>query len=90
MRLFKAMIVLAGVLDLAMFLQSPTSPLKANSPVQTVGLSADAGDMPCWQPGKFPQNSRAFHRILYFPTERLKFVGMFRGMFHVEHSATCL
>ena len=41
MRLFKAMIVLAGVLDLAMFLQSPSSPLHASSPVQTVGMSAD-------------------------------------------------
>ena len=46
MRLFKAMIVLAGVLDIAMLLQSPASPLGSNSPVQTVGLSADAGDVP--------------------------------------------
>ena len=46
MRLFKAMIVLAGVLDLAMFLQSPSSPLTSYSPTQTVGMSADAGDAP--------------------------------------------
>lgn len=44
MRLFKAMIVLAGVLDLAMFLQSPSSPLKSNSAVQTIGMSTDSGD----------------------------------------------
>ena len=46
MRLFKAMIVLTAVLDLAMFLQSPTSPLLAASPNQSVGLFADAGDSP--------------------------------------------
>lgn len=46
MRLFKAMIVLAGVLDLAMFLQSPSSPLASSSPIQTVGLTADNSDIP--------------------------------------------
>ena len=47
MRLFKAMIVLAGVLDLAMFLQSPSSPLASSSPIQTVGISADnSSDIP--------------------------------------------
>ena len=45
MRLFKAMIVLAGVLDLAMFLQSPSSPLTSFSPVQTIGLSGSS-DIP--------------------------------------------
>ena len=44
MRLFKAMIVLVAVLDLAMFLQSPSSPLASNSPVQTVGLSSETSD----------------------------------------------
>ena len=46
MRLFKTMIVLAAVLDLAMFLQSPSSPLASNSPLQTVGMSADNTDLP--------------------------------------------
>ena len=46
MRLFKAMIVLAGVLDLAMFLQSPSSPLASGSATQTIGLTADNSDTP--------------------------------------------
>ena len=41
MRLFKTMLVLVAVLDLAMFLQSPSSPLSATSPVQVVGYAAD-------------------------------------------------
>jgi len=46
MRLFKAMIVLVGVLDLAMFLQSPSSPLASYSATETVGLSADSNYSP--------------------------------------------
>jgi hypothetical protein len=46
MRLFKGMFVLAGVLDLAMFLQSPSSLPSSNSPVQTVGLYADNSGRP--------------------------------------------
>lgn len=41
MRLFKLMLVLAAVLDLAMFLQSPTTPLTTRTPTQVVGFSAD-------------------------------------------------
>lgn len=41
MRLFKVMLVLTAVLDLAMFLQSPSSPLSASSPTQVVGFSAE-------------------------------------------------
>ena len=39
MRLFKALIVLVAVLDAAMFLQSPSSPLSATTPVQVVGYA---------------------------------------------------
>ncbi|MGI4853461.1 MAG: hypothetical protein ACRYF4_05345 [Janthinobacterium lividum] len=41
MRLFKVMVILAAVLDVAMFLQSPSSPLSATSPTQVVGYTAD-------------------------------------------------
>ena len=41
MRLFKTMIILTAVLDIAMFLQSPTSPLSARTPSEVIGLSAD-------------------------------------------------
>ena len=40
MRLFKALIVVVGLLDAAMFLQSPSSPLSATSPTQVVGYAA--------------------------------------------------
>ncbi|MGI4756572.1 MAG: hypothetical protein ACRYGF_06950 [Janthinobacterium lividum] len=46
MRLFKAMVILGAVLDIAMFLQSPSSPLSATSPTQVVGFTADNSDAP--------------------------------------------
>ncbi len=46
MRLFKAMVILAAVLDAAMFLQSPSSPMSATSPTQAVGFTADNVDLP--------------------------------------------
>ncbi len=46
MRLFKVMVVLAAVLDVAMFLQSPSSPLSATTPAQVVSYTADNADLP--------------------------------------------
>ncbi len=46
MRLFKVMVILAAVLDVAMFLQSPSSPLSATSPTQVVGFAADNSELP--------------------------------------------
>ena len=39
MRLFKALVVVVAMLDAAMFLQSPSSPLSATSPTQAVGYA---------------------------------------------------
>ena len=41
MRLFKALIVLVGLLDAAMFLQSPSSPLSTTTPAQVVGYASN-------------------------------------------------
>ena len=44
MRLFKALVIFAAVLDVAMVLQSPSSPLSATTPTQVVGFTADLSD----------------------------------------------
>lgn len=41
MRLFRIMIVSAALLDLALLLATPGSPLDATSPTQAVGLSSE-------------------------------------------------
>lgn len=46
MRLFKAMVILAAVLDLAMVLQSSSSPISASTPSQAISLTADNAYMP--------------------------------------------
>ncbi len=46
MRLFRILIVSAALLDLALFLASPASPLNATSPTQAVGLSSENVELP--------------------------------------------
>ena len=46
MRLFKIIVLSAAVLDAALFLASPASPLATTSPTQTVGLSSETGELP--------------------------------------------
>ena len=45
MRLFKLFVLTAALLDAALYMASSSSPLRATSPVQTIGLSADNSDL---------------------------------------------